>query len=83
MRGNHLGSLSYLRSAVVQLLCELDLRQVLARMPVVRDEPVEARPRLVFAPRPVLGQVVGGQPAEELVDLSVRLVQLILAFRGE
>src|SRR5258708_12992006 len=46
-----------LSSAVVELLRQLDLREVLPRMSVVGDQPFQAGSRPAVSPRPQLGQV--------------------------
>src|SRR5438552_2352942 len=64
-----------LSAAVVQLLRELDLREVFTRMAVVGDEPKQAGFGLLLLARPILGQVFDGQSRKMLVELTVGLVQ--------
>src|SRR5438270_13250936 len=64
-----------LSAAVVQLLRELDLREVFTRMAVVGDEPKQAGFGLLILARPILGQVFDSQSRKMLVELTVGLVQ--------
>src|SRR2546430_4442718 len=62
-----------LRPAVVQLLRELDLREVFTRMAVVGDEPKQAEFGLLILARPILRQVFDSQSRKMLVELTVGL----------
>src|SRR5258708_351039 len=64
-----------LSSAVVELLRQLDLREMLARVSVVREQPFQAGSRRAVSPRPQLGQVRPCHRPKVLLQLAIDQVQ--------